>query len=204
MRNTIAIITVAILSSSFIGCASKTSEERLCADKNGDFYPCQDASVTTDKALPPGDATLFNTNLHFQLLSDYTEQMAVELAEDLASLELDGQIAVSPFVYLDDSFRQTTRLGIELAEFFIHDLEQAGLPMREHRLSKSLNLYSSEAYNTKDFLESDIDDLDYVLIGTMTPNKVGLVVNARIIEIESHEVLASSSKLFPRALFPEN
>jgi TolB-like protein len=203
MRKTIVIVTAAILSSSLIGCASKTSDERLCADKNGELYPCPDTAVRPDKELPPGDVTLFNTNLHFQLLSDYTEQMAVELAQDLADIELDGNIAVSPFVYLDDSFRQTTRLGIELAEFFIHDLEQAGLAMREHRLSESLNLNNSGALSTKDFLESDIDDLDYVLIGTMTPNKVGLIVNARIIKVEDHEVLASSSKLFPRALFPE-
>lgn len=202
MRKTAAIFAAAVVSSSFVGCSSNPNQDRVCADKDGKFYPCQDIAMGSSKALPGADATLFNTNLHFQLLSDYTEQMAVELAQDMSGVELDGQITASPFVYLDDNSRQTTRLGVELAEFFIHDLEQAGLAVREHRLSESLNLYRNEEFtSTKDFLETDIEDLDYVLIGTMTPNVVGLVVNARIVNIRNQEVMASSSKLFPRAIF---
>ncbi len=90
---------------------------------------------------------------------------------DLADIELDVNIAVSPFVYLDDSFRQTTRLSIAIPEFFIQDFEQAGSAMREHRLVQSLSLNNSGTLSTKDSLESDINNLDYALTRTMTPNK---------------------------------
>jgi TolB-like protein len=144
----------------------------------------------------------FNPKRHFIALSEYTQQMAMDLKTDLYNKELRGDIAVASFVSRDDSMRTTNPLGNELAEYFINDLANLGLPVSDLNVTGTVDVVSTGSYA---FSNAQYDTLlttnvAYVLTGTMIKTSGGIMVNARLIDLDSKQVLASSAKLFPPML----
>lgn len=195
-------LALAVLSSSLAGCMSFSDGTRLCADAQGEFYTCHDLSVAPALETEV-KSSLYSAPLHFQLLSDYTEQMASELQQDLIGKELKGKIIVASFVYLDSTLRSSNRLGNQLAEFFIQDLQEIGLPVSEHRLADVLTVNAAGDFAlTRDQEEIILArDAAYVLVGTMVENNRGLIINTRLVSSRKKEVLAASSRLLPTAMF---
>ena len=176
------------------------AETRLCARENGEFYQCHDMPVEHKKIAK--HSSLFSTDLHFQVLGEYTEQMATDLQHDLKNTVIDGLIVVASFVYLDGSLQSTDQLGNQLAESFINDLQQIGLPVSDHKLTGSLNVngkgdfvFSRDASQIGNAM-----DIGYVFSGTMHRNNRGVMVNARLMNFKTKGVLASTSKLIPNIL----
>jgi TolB-like protein len=177
--------------------ASNTA--RLCANDDGSFDTCIDMSPEKESTSVEHKK---NNNLHFNMLGEYTEQMAVELERDVYSLQIDEAIAVASFVHLDTSLRNTNALGIQLAESFINELQQIGLPVIDHKLMGVLDINDKGDFafsrNMSD-LYNEIN-IGYVLTGTMLRNSRGILVNARLIDYKTNVVIASSSKLLPTLL----
>lgn len=194
-------LVVAAMLGSLAGCMSFSDGTRLCADEQGEFYTCHDLSIAPVQQTSV-DPSLYSVPLNFQLLSDYTEQMAADLQQDLAGKKIKGNIVVASFVHLDATLRSTNRLGNQLAEFFIHDLQEIGLPVSEHRLSDALSINAAGDFALNRSNEAFKFDhhVGYVLVGTLLENNRGLIVNTRLVSTRTHEVLASSSKLLPTAV----
>jgi len=195
-------ILASITLSGLVGCMSLSDGTRLCADENGEFYTCHDLSVAPVQQTTV-DTSLYSAPLHFQLLSDYTEQMAADLQKDLAGKKIRDRIVVASFVHLDANLRSSNRLGNQLAEFFIHDLQEIGLPVSEHRLAEELTMNAAGDFaltRSGDALKFG-RGVGYVLVGTLVENNRGLVVNTRLVSTRTKEVMASASKLLPTAVF---
>ncbi len=184
------------------GCSTTqyANSSRLCADDNGDFYNCSDLSAPADRAQT--DPTLYQTNLHFQLLSEYTEQMAADLQRDLAGAHIEDPIFVSSFVYFDSTLRKTSALGNQLAEYFINDLQEIGLPVVDHKLTDILTVNAHGDFvlaRDQNLFTSKID-VGYVLVGTLVENDRGVIINARLVNFKTNKVVASTSKFMPNIL----
>jgi len=176
------------------------SAERLCADDNGEFYPCIDMPLTAKAA--PADPAMFKPSIHFKALNDYTQQMAMDLKKDLQNIHMKGPIAVASFVYHDKTLRQTNQVGNDISEFFINDLQKLGIPVSEHNLAEYF-----ERTDKGDFVLSrqqteilENSDAAYVLTGTMMKVGHGLMINARIIDLDNKHIVATSSKVLPPLL----
>lgn len=208
------ILLTSLLTNMLLGCSSfkgivplnlfssaePDANNRLCARDNGEFYQCHDMHV--EEKIISKHSSLFSTDLHFQVLGEYTEQMATDLQHDLNDIVIDGPIVVASFVYLDSSLQTSGQLGNQLAEYFINDLQQIGLPVSDHKLTGTLNVNSKG-----DFVFSrdanqiwDPIDIGYVFAGTMHKNSRGVMVNARLMNFKTKGVLASASKLIPNIL----
>jgi TolB-like protein len=174
---------------------------RLCAKNNGDFYGCSDLSAPASRAT--ADPTLFQTPLHFQLLSEYTEQMAADLNKDLYNVPIRDAIAVASFVYFDSTLQRTSTLGNQLAEFFINDLQNIGLPVTDQKLSSNIVVNGAGDFAlSRNMQEMNLgDDIGYVLVGIMIENPRGLILNVRLLDAETSRVVASTSKLLPGIIF---
>jgi TolB-like protein len=173
------------------------NSERLCANDDGTFYTCQD--MVLQNIVIKSHPSLFSTDLHFNRLAEYTEQMAADLQKDVRGMQVDELIVVASFVHLDSSLQNTDTLGIQLAESFINDLQQIGLPVADHKLMGVLDVNDKGDFafsrNMGQFYNNV--NIGYVLTGTMLKNSRGLVVNARIINFKTNAVVASSSKFLP-------
>lgn len=196
------IVVIALISSCSMLDSFTSSSSRMCARDNGEFYECKDFELKKSNVARSKISTSdnsFNSNINFPLLSDYTEQMSMEMKKNVRGVIIDKVIAVSSFVYLDENLQSTNELGNQLAEYFLTDLQKIGLPMADHKVTAYLDV----SYEGDFTLSRDIDELNpdleigYVLAGTMIPNKQGIVINARIINKESGRVIASTSKLLP-------
>lgn len=191
---------IAFLSTALSACSMlelSQSTERLCANDDGTFYTCQD--MVLQNIMIKSHPSLFSTDLHFNRLSEYTEQMAADLQRDVRGMQVDELIVVASFVHLDSSLQNTDSLGIQLAESFINDLQQIGLPVADHKLMGVLDVNDKGDFAFSRDMGQFYNNVNigYVLTGTMLRNSRGLVVNARIINFKTNAVVASSSKFLP-------
>jgi TolB-like protein len=176
---------------------SQSSNQRLCANDDGTFHTCHDMALP--KEVSESHPSLFSTDLHFNRLGEYTEQMAAELQKDVQGMPVDQPIVVASFVNLDSSLQTTNTLGIQLAESFINDLQQIGMPVSDHKLMGVLNINDKGDFAfSRDMgqLYNNVN-IGYVLTGTMLKNSRGMFVNARLINFKTNAVAASTSKFLP-------
>jgi TolB-like protein len=131
--------------------------------------------------------------------------MTADLQRDVRGMQVDEPIVVASFVHLDESLRNTNTLGIQLAESFINELQQIGLPVSDHKLMGVLDINNKGDFafsRNIDELYNDIN-IGYVLTGTMLKNSRGVMVNARLINYKTNVVVASSSKFIPNLIVEE-
>ncbi|MEP1449105.1 MAG: FlgO family outer membrane protein [Paraglaciecola sp.] len=207
MLQTKKLVSILLLTASLGACSSieltQDSNKRLCAKDDGTFYTCQDM-VLQQKEITEATShpSLFTTDLHFNGLDEYTEQMAAELQQDVRGIEVDQAIVVASFVNLDSSLQNTNTIGIQLAESFINELQQIGLPVSDHKIMGKLDVNGRGDFAFSRDMEqlSNNVNIGYVLTGTMLQNSRGILVNARLINFKTNVVAASSSKFLPNVV----
>lgn len=216
MKKLKKILLIVALPISLIGCSTfqltssinkPDNATRLCAKDNGDFYECEDIiisnSINTNETPNEADQSyLFNSKVNFQLLSEYTEQMAINLKSDVKYMNIDQPIVVASFVTFNNNLKTTTELGNQLTEYFMNDLQAIGLPVSDHKLTAGLQVTPQGDFSLSRNIEELNPDLEigYVLTGTLIKNQRGIVVNVRLINREQNKVVASNSKLLPNLL----
>jgi TolB-like protein len=168
--------------------------ERLCADDNGNFYQCIDINVSPIET--ENQSYDFQSQRSFQTINQYTEQMVYRLHQKLTRKKITKSIIVPPFVSLSVIETSKPHLAIDIAEAFILDMQNIGLPTAELLVANTSNDYQADYLI---YLEesSGNDDIGYVLKGTMRETANGIMIYTRVIEIESKKVVASTSKLLP-------
>jgi TolB-like protein len=134
-----------------------------------------------------------------KLLSDYTEQLAMKLIENMKYVTDRTPIAVTSFVNLDNNLQTTSIFGNQLAESFISELQEFGLSIVDFKHTGAIRVT-----NNGDFSFSRNGDelgsypaIEYVLSGTLTYNNRGVIINARLIGTESKVVVATAKGFIP-------
>jgi TolB-like protein len=223
-----ALIFTALLSS---GCTnlfvSNDGEEdkassRMCFNDDGSHQQCQDIAAVHTNAMietnisvmepatniniPQDNPTLFQTDLHFQLLNDYVEQMALELSQDLLEMNIANPVAVASFVHLDSQLTNTDTLGNQLAEAFIAEMRKVGIMVNDHKVTGNIMVTPSGdlAFSRDIRYLKGRQAIGYVLTGTMVRNPKGMLINARVVGLTSNTVVAATSKLIPNILLAAN
>jgi len=134
-----------------------------------------------------------------KLLSDYTEQLAMKLIENMKYVTDRTPVAVTSFVDLDNNLNTTTIFGNQLAESFITELQEFGLSVVDYKNTGKIEVTPTGDYN---FSRNDHElkgktHIEYVLSGTLTYNNRGVIVNARLIGTDTNIVVASAKGFIP-------
>ena len=132
-------------------------------------------------------------------ITDYAEQMAMQLVENLNFVNQSNTIAVTSFVDLDDSLMNTSVLGNHLSDSLMGEMQRFGLSVLDHKAMDVLKVNSAGDFvlsRDHTALRNPID-VDYVLAGTMTHTNRGILFNARVIGMKSKVVVSSASVLIP-------
>ncbi|WP_042143057.1 MULTISPECIES: FlgO family outer membrane protein [unclassified Pseudoalteromonas] len=179
---------------------TSTSENRdnECELDLVDSY-CDEVEVEVNK-----DALVFKTKADYvinntKLLSEYVEQMAMGLMDSFQAYAPDTKIAVTSFVDLNGNLQSTNMLGNQISESFIHEVQQYGIPVVDFKVMQYI-----EVNNRGDFVFSRNNqklaeslEADYILSGTLVYTASGVVVNARIVNMSSKVIIASTKGLIP-------
>ena len=198
-----ALISISALSLLLSGCnlmggASKAeSEQTVVSDL--DFNQIMAQMQQNDEQEQYADTTQFNPNKHHKSLVNYVEQMALDLTDTMQVAPQDAAIAVTSFVDLDASLNTASQLGNQLSETFIHQLQKFGYSAVDFKTANliTVNKQGDFAFtrNTRKLAGTNI--ASHVLSGTLIYRADGVVINARVINIENKRLAASSRTFIP-------
>ncbi|WP_296049901.1 FlgO family outer membrane protein [uncultured Alteromonas sp.] len=182
------------------------------------FRPHQDRLQPVDPYIPRAapvsgwapPAHTYRPVFTHKLLGDYAEQMTMKLIENIRYVSTNTPVAVTSLVDLDSSLAHTNILGNQLAESFITELQEFGIPVVDYKTTGVIHVGGSG-----DFVFSrNLGELErnpyikYILSGTMTYNDRGIILNIRMVDINSKVVVASSKGFIPQfvvdSLYPRN
>ncbi|MDN4503232.1 FlgO family outer membrane protein [Alteromonadaceae bacterium BrNp21-10] len=185
--------------------------EIVCYRDNGNYETCTNEDVLSAQSQQQmssyvnaknTDPSLFKNSVDFQMLAEYVEQMALDIGNDLHNMQFVEPIAVTSFVDLDSDLKTTNKLGIQLAEYFINELQNVGLPVYDIKVSGNVQVSNMGDFAfSRDFNDlQNKQDITYILAGTMVKNDKGIVINSRVIGLIDNRVIASATKLIPNIM----
>ena len=198
-----ALISISALSLLLSGCnlmggAPKAeSEQTVVSDL--DFNQIMAQMQRNDEQEQYADTTQFNPNKHHKSLVNYVEQMALDLTDTMQVAPQDAAIAVTSFVDLDASLTTASQLGNQLSETFIHQLQKFGYSAVDFKTANliTVNKQGDFAFTRDTRKLAGTNIASHVLSGTLIYRAYGVVINARVINIENKRLAASSRTFIP-------
>jgi TolB-like protein len=159
-----------------------------CATENNSFY--QHSHTVQDK--------INSYDLPSHGLNDLVKGLALQMLESSAFVNNKTPIAVTSFVNLED-LETTNWLGNQLAENFIYELQHHGLIVIDYKTTGAIRVTpDGDFVFSRDWQElPEKQVIDYVVSGTMHKQEGGILVNARMIGMQSHVVVASAQSFIP-------
>jgi len=145
--------------------------------------------------LPDATTAQFRPN---KPLADYAGELAVQLFGAMHYKALQQPVAITSFVQFDASLAQAGALGNQLAEHMFVKLQQLGIPVTEVKLGRQIRVTASGDFvlNRGDYLD-EVQQPELVLAGTMLRDNAGMVINARIMNLQTKAVLSSAQIHIP-------
>ena len=203
-----ALISISALSLLLSGCnllgessmaepAKSEPEKTVVSDL--DFNQIMAQMQRNDEQEQYADTTQFNPNKHHKSLVNYVEQMALDLTDTMQVAPQDAAIAVTSFVDLDASLTTASQLGNQLSETFIHQLQKFGYSAVDFKTANliTVNKQGDFAFTRDTRKLAGTNIASHVLSGTLIYRAYGVVINARVINIENKRLAASSRTFIP-------
>jgi TolB-like protein len=131
-------------------------------------------------------------------LDFFVESMTEDLIKSNTSMTARTPIAVTSFVDLQN-MDATNWLGNSVTEGFIHQLQQRGFKVVDFKTTGSIKVTQQGDFafsrNWKNLAEKQA--IQYVLTGTMLRQEGGVIVNARVVGMQSRIVVATAQGFLP-------
>lgn len=138
-----------------------------------------------------------NENINF-----YSQAIMQDLVSNLQYVNSTTPMAITSFVFTDGGFDETNIIGNQLAESLLHEVHKFGIPVIDFKSTGYIRVSpKGDFILTRDYLElSTSIPIKYVLVGTLTRQKTGYLVNARIIGINSKAVVGTAQSFIPSSV----
>jgi len=131
-------------------------------------------------------------------INDVVKGLAYQMLESSSFVNPKTPIAVASFVDLQD-LESTNWLGNQIAENFVHELQRHGMIIVDFKTTGHIRVTKEGDYvfsrDWKELPERQI--IDYVVTGTMMKQENGVMVNARMIGMQSRVVVATAQSFIP-------
>jgi TolB-like protein len=135
-------------------------------------------------------------------INHYVRGIMHQLVGNLQYVNNQTPIGVSSFVFLDSNLKQTSLLGYQVAESFVHEIHQVGIPVIDFKTMDFIRVTAQGDFIfSRDFLElQSAVPIQYILTGTLVKYRGGYLVNARIIGLGSKAVVSSAQGFIPNRI----
>ena len=156
------------------------------------------AGVTDAFALQSQHAT--NEPLPLLTINEYSRVLVHELMSNHRTAQEVGMVGVTDFAYVDTALDQGTVLSNHLSEAIMYDLHKFGVAVLDYKVTDYIRVTPSGDFAlSRDFTElSSSQPIRFVVTGTLTTHKQGVLVNARLIRIDSKQVVAAARTFVPQ------
>jgi TolB-like protein len=139
------------------------------------------------------------------LIHQHITRLANTLFSSAKNIKLNQSVAVGTFLPVslinDKSMLENSHIGLQIQESFITLGSQAGLKIIEYKTMSSIKLqqgFDVMLSRNTEHLHEKIN-AQYFLTGTYSEQENSLVVNARLIELSSQNVVAAATDYIPTA-----
>ncbi|MBA6255595.1 MULTISPECIES: FlgO family outer membrane protein [unclassified Colwellia] len=143
-----------------------------------------------------GEIDSFNLPRH--AIADVVKGLTYQMLESSSFVNPKTPIAVASFVELAD-LESTNWLGNQISENFVHELQRHGLVVIDFKTTGHIRVTPQGDYvfsrDWKELPERQI--IDYVVTGTMMEQENGVMINARMIGMQSRVVVATAQSFIP-------
>ncbi|KII80487.1 FlgO family outer membrane protein [Vibrio renipiscarius] len=131
-------------------------------------------------------------------LDFFVESLTEELVQSNTSVSARTPIAVTSFVDLQH-MDATNWLGNSVSEGFIYQFQRRGFKVVDYKTTGNIQVTSQGDFAfSRDWKElAQEQDIEYVLTGTMLRQEGGVLVNARVVGMQSRVVVASAQGFLP-------
>lgn len=152
--------------------------------------------------LPPVDLSRFYGGPLDKNITHYVRGIMHDLVANLHYVNDKTPIGVTSFIFLDGAYDKSNLLGNQIAESFMHEVHQFGIPVIDYKTTDYIRVTESGDFIfSRDFLDlKESQPIKYVLAGTLVKHRSGLIVNARIIGLLSKAIVASAQGFIPSAI----
>ncbi|WP_299081340.1 FlgO family outer membrane protein [uncultured Paraglaciecola sp.] len=207
-----SLIVGLFISSIICGCSNT---DLVREDRQTQSQPIVIA-VNTDEMSPYQASTLFQNQYKHQIthsnnklnsnisrknvnINHYVRDIMQDLVSNMRGVSNTSPIVVSSFVVLDDDLSSSGTLGNQIAESFIHEIHKFGIPAIDFKTTDYIRITKSGDFVlSRDYLELTTQiAAEYVLLGTLTKQQGGTLVNARIVAFKTKAVMASAQGFLP-------
>ena len=133
-------------------------------------------------------------------VNHYVQSLMHDLAANLEVLSTTFSVGVTSFVYLDSDYQQGDLLGNQLSEAFMHEATQFGMAVTDFKTTDYIRVTPTGDFTfSRDFLElTQQYPISVVLGGTLVRHQGGVMVNARMVNVNDKKVLASAQAFIPQ------
>ena len=157
--------------------------------------------TSTDDFYTVGQQTrgeIDSFNLPKSAINDVVKGLAYQMLDSSTFVTPKTPIAVASFVNLQD-LESTNWLGNQLSESFIHELQRHGMIVVDFKTTGHIRVTKEGDYVfSRDWQElPERQIIDYVVTGTMVEQEEGVMINARMIGMQSRVVVATSQSFVP-------
>ena len=135
-------------------------------------------------------------------VNEYARALVHELMSNHSAVEDKGMVGVTDFAYVDTPLDQGSVLSNHLSEAIMYDLHKFGVAVLDYKVTDYIRVTPSGDFAlSRDFNElSDELPIRYVVTGTMTAHKNGVLLNARLIRIDNKQVISAARTFMPEAV----
>jgi TolB-like protein len=132
-------------------------------------------------------------------INHYVRGIMQDLVSNLQHVNSSTTVVVTSFVFLDSNLSTENLLGNQIAESFIHEVHNIGIPVIDFKTSDYVSVTASGDFVlSRNFLELKSEmTADYVLLGTLTKQQGGVLVNARVVGMKTKAVVATAQGFLP-------
>lgn len=180
---------------------SSQAEDTIANDSRTVAAPMASAHLFQSKKAVPNTASQM-TSVSRKNINHYVRGMMQDMAENLQYVTQKTPLAVSSFVFLDDEYDDSSLLGNQLSESFMHELHHFGVSVIDFKTTDYMRVTpQGDFVFSRDYLELNEDqNFQYVLAGTLVNHQGGVLVNARIIGLMSKAVVGSAQGFIPQTV----
>lgn len=131
-------------------------------------------------------------------INDVVKGLAYQMLESSSFVNPKTPVAVTSFVNLKD-LESTNWLGNQLQESFVHELQRHGLVLIDFKTTGHIRVTKDGDYVfSRDWQElPERQIIDYIVTGTMMEQESGILINARMIGMQSRVVVATAQSFIP-------
>lgn len=151
-------------------------------------------------ALPTGNEMSGSAQQPLLTVNDYVRNLVHELMALQHNLDSDSQLGVTDFSYIDSALDQGSVFSNHLSEAMIYDLHKFGVPVLDYKVTDYIRVTESGDFVLSRNYEELSDEvaIRYVVTGTLTTHQQGVLVNARLVQIDNKRVVSAARTFIPR------